>query len=265
MSRRASRSRPSPSIVDVLLALLYPPRCPLCGRARGRAGGVRLCRACAASLRPPAAVCSRCGDARGECGVSLVCARCATDPPAFRRAWSCFVYLDGADAATAGAGGGHDGRRAIHAWKYRRDHVLGAALARHLVECRPFAGEGYDLFVPVPLHPARLRSRGFNQAAILAREVARGRGTFAPGVLRRSRATASQTALGRRARMENVRGAFTVSPRARLGGRSILLVDDVLTSGATASECTRVLLDAGARLVDVLSLARASSPRKRSG
>ena len=128
-----------------------------------------------------------------------------------------------------------------------------------MVECSPFTGERYDLVVPVPLHPARLRRRGFNQAAILARAAARNLGRFAPGVLRRSGVAASQTALGRRARLRNVRGAFDVNRRAVLGGRSVLLVDDVLTTGATARECARVLLDAGAQLVDVLSLARATS------
>src|SRR5262249_24959819 len=109
-----------------------------------------------------------------------------------------------------------------------------------------------------PLHPSRLRSRGFNQAAVLARELARGRSRFAPGVLRRQVSTPTQTALSRRARAANVTGAFVMGPGADVTRRSVLLVADVLTSGATAAACARCLRDAGARLVDVVALARAS-------
>jgi ComF family protein len=193
-----------------------------------------------------------------------ICRRCAAEPPSFRRARACFVYeqAGGEDRSLAGGtvDGSDAGRAAILAWKYRGDHALGRALANHLRDEFPFAGEHYDLCVPVPLHPARFRARGFNQAALLARSVAPGVGEFAPDTLRRLRATRSQTTLLRDARAHNVGGAFVLGPTARVAGRSILLVDDVLTSGATARACADVLLQGGARFVDVVALARASWP-----
>jgi ComF family protein len=114
--------------------------------------------------------------------------------------------------------------------------------------------------VPVPLHPVRYRTRGFNQAAVLARAVAKrdpAAGRFAPGVLARTHATERQARLGLRQRAGNVETAF--ASRRAVDGSAILLVDDVLTTGATARACARVLLDGGARDVDVLVLARTPS------
>jgi ComF family protein len=123
---------------------------------------------------------------------------------------------------------------------------------------------GADLLVPVPLHRWRLLRRGYNQSALLAAQLARLSGLpWSPSVLRRRRATASQQGLGAAARRANVTStAFSVPQRRRAAveGRRILLIDDVLTTGATLGACTRVLLAAGCARVDVLVLARVVKP-----
>jgi ComF family protein len=120
-----------------------------------------------------------------------------------------------------------------------------------------FQGTVFDLTIPVPLHPKRLRWRGFNQAVILAREVGRlWEIPVDPFLLLRSRETPPQTELREDERRKNVRGAFTVNPRKSVQGKKLLLVDDVYTSGATVNECSRTLLRAGAKQVQVLTLTR---------
>ena len=124
--------------------------------------------------------------------------------------------------------------------------------------CQEFLKEWHvDLIVPVPLHPKRLRWRGFNQSLLLARQVSRlYEVPVDPFVLCRERETVPQTQLAEDERRKNVRGAFAITPGKLLKGTSVLLVDDVYTSGATANECSRVLVRAGAREVYVLTLAR---------
>ena len=139
-------------------------------------------------------------------------------------------------------------------WKYQGDHAIGACLARLFAErTRAFETDA-DAIVPIPMRRARLLRRGFDQAAVLARAVASTRALPVLAALRRLRGGASQTVLGRGAREANVRGAFRVRDAAAVEGRSILLVDDVLTSGATSDECATVLRRAGARRVELVEL-----------
>lgn len=148
----------------------------------------------------------------------------------------------------------------IHQFKYQgRLHLrpqLGEWLAQglddpRLVHPRP------DVLVPVPLHPARERERGYNQARLLCEFVSERRGLPAADPLERVRATATQTALSRAERLRNPRGAFALKARADVRGLRVLLVDDILTTGSTANECARALRDAGAECVRVLVVARA--------
>jgi len=147
--------------------------------------------------------------------------------------------------------------RALWAVKYHGRAEVGARLGHLLAEDCPFQAGEQDLLLPVPLHRDRLRQRGFNQASVLAWPLARRFGLPMPqGLLRRARPTVPQVALPERERRQNVRGVFVVADKRALQGRRVLLVDDVLTTGATATECSRVLRAAGAETVDVLTLAR---------
>lgn len=150
---------------------------------------------------------------------------------------------------------------AIHLFKYRGRIGIGHLLGNVMAEA---AGgiwdmKVFDLILPVPLHRKRLRERGFNQALVLARRIAK---RFALPLdfrtLRREAFSAPQVGLGRAERTVNVRGAFSVRPPERTAGRRILLVDDVYTTGSTLAECATTLLAAGADSVAVLTLARAS-------
>jgi len=147
----------------------------------------------------------------------------------------------------------------VHQLKYRGRTVLGAPLGRLLYAAfvRWFSHDPPDLIIPVPLHARRLRQRGFNQAYQLVRGwPSRERSGIAREVLVRRRPTPPQTGLGRRDRRKNIRGAFTVADGKRIDGKRILLIDDVMTTGATLNECAGVLRSAGAARVDCLTLAR---------
>ena len=149
-------------------------------------------------------------------------------------------------------------RQAILLFKYGGRPSLGRHLGRRMVEAaeRLLDPRDYDRLIPVPLHPRRERERGFNQAAILAKELGTGWGVpTAHRVLRRFRPTEAQSG-GRRKREENVKGAFRVVRADRVEGRRLLIIDDVFTTGATVNECAKALLAAGAADVAVYTLAR---------
>jgi len=151
-------------------------------------------------------------------------------------------------------------RQVVQKFKYGRKVSLGKPLGRLMAQgCEEFLAEcSVDFIVPVPLHPKRLRWRGFNQSVLLAREVGRAYGVpMDVFVLRREQETAPQTQLAEAERRKNVRAAFAVNPEKSIAKKSILLVDDVYTSGATVNECSRALLQADAKEVFVLTLARA--------
>ena len=149
-------------------------------------------------------------------------------------------------------------RAAIHAHKYRGERRVALPLGRALAERWARVGRGGDLVVPVPGHPARLRERGFDQAADLARVCASHLGLPMARVLERRQRTTAQHSLGREARARNMAGAFGVrdADRGRVAGRWVIVVDDVSTTGVTLSGCATALLDAGALAVSGLTVAR---------
>ncbi|MBI1864235.1 MAG: ComF family protein [Nitrospirae bacterium] len=160
--------------------------------------------------------------------------------------------------ALARAAGAHEGalREAIHLLKYGRKHSLGKKLGRFLL---PSAGAlpTPEVVVPVPLHPSRLRHRGFNQSLLLADAVCRRLDVpLDHGALQRVRPTRPQVELTPEERKANIRGAFAVLRPERIEDKRVLLVDDVFTTGATVSECARVLRKAGAQEVVVATLSR---------
>jgi ComF family protein len=170
--------------------------------------------------------------------------------------------------ARAVAFGSYDGelRGLLHLLKYEQvrptAELLGQCLATTIQQIQPAFSGSLPIVVPVPLHGRKRRQRGFNQAELIAKAAlkrleARGiRLEIRAGVLKRQRATSSQTGLTRHQRRANLRGAFAVKGRAAIAGRDILVVDDVYTTGTTVSECARLLVRAGARRVFVATVAR---------
>lgn len=241
-------------MIDALFELLYPERCPACDAFTGGRPG--LCDRCAVSLYPLGAACPRCAEPENA-PTPVPCFRCLRDPPAFARAWVPWRY--GGELAVA-----------IRRWKYggpgrRGRPELSRPLAALAAGALVAAAAGLDVIVPVPLHATRRRTRGFSQAErlLLAARTLAGPTAGLPRVdarvLRRCRATDEQAGLSRAARRHNVRDAFAVPAPASLAGAGVLLIDDVLTTGATADAAARALRAAGAGRVEVFALARAES------
>jgi ComF family protein len=215
----------------------------------------RVCESCIRLIeRVPEPICQVCGVPLqiADHARSDWCRACAESPPHFGRARAIARYRPGIS---------EDGQvvpSIIRQHKYGRDQSLWRALAQCLGESLPLNAGDYDLVIPVPLHRRRLRWRGFNQAALLGFAVARKmRCKLDVASLTRVRDTPPQTWQDSAQRRQNVRGAFIVTHPHRIAGRSLLLIDDVMTTGATLDECARTLLAAGARRVDVFTLARA--------
>ncbi len=168
----------------------------------------------------------------------------------------CRAGLNAFDAAYAYAAYEGVMRDLIHLFKYARIRPLARALGGYMAAALP-REERFDMAVPVPLHWVKRWRRGFNQASLLADELGRRCGIRIVEAMRRTRHTPAQASLSRAARRRNLRGAFAARTRAGVQGRRILLVDDVLTTGATANACAAALKRAGASYVAVLTLARA--------
>jgi ComF family protein len=236
-----------------LLDLLLPPNCVACGEAVDAPG--LLCADCfrlTGFITEP--FCVRCGvpfAASALGGAEHLCPGCYAVPPVFTRARAALRY----DA---------QGRRLILPFKHADRTEIAVALAPHMARAGAALLHETDLLVPVPLHRARLFRRRYNQAALLAKAVGRLAGCEClADALRRPRATASLGEKSAAERAAEVADAFAVrrARAARLRGRRVLLIDDVMTSGATANACAKVLLEAGAASVDVLVAARVPDPR----
>lgn len=233
--------------VAALIDFLLPPCCAACSHFCEVDG---LCPGCRAQLvvpRPP--LCARCGTSVAASTRDVECGRCLDAAPNFDRARAAFLYEGDALSEKVLS-------KLLYRYKYGRDVALAPLFARLMLENPPLPAE-HDVISPVPLHPARLRWRGFNQALLIARLLAPAwAAPVDPFLVRRVRDTPQQVGLADAARRRNLRGAFRARPDG-VRGRRVLLVDDVLTTGATVDECARVLHEAGAALVDVLVLARA--------
>jgi ComF family protein len=229
------------------LDALYPPSCLACPIATARIGA--LCSECWRQMRfIERPYCERLGTPfEQDLGPGLLSPQAIADPPVFARARAVARFEHG------------PARRLVHRLKYSDRGELATPMGRWMARAGADILAGADALAPVPLHSLRLWTRRFNQAAALAQAVAREIGGRSdPFLLARVKATHSQVGLSRAQRMENVQGAFRVPSDAqiRVKGRRIVLIDDVLTSGATANAAARALLRAGAVQVDLLVFAR---------
>ena len=238
---------PAPELFQAIASLFYPPTCEDCGASVEPRQ--YLCEDCKRrALRIVAPFCEKCSEPfAGAITSAFACSNCANQKLHF-------------EAAVAGYRARGVVRRLIHEFKYHDRfylrHVIGEWLVATLEDPR-MNPQNFDVIVPVPLHPAKQRERGFNQAAVLARILADRTGLPVAKALERVRYTKTQTAFDRAERMRNLRKAFRLRAGMNVQGLRMLLVDDVLTTGSTLSECARVLRKAGASCVHAATAARA--------
>src|SRR5436305_11247464 len=234
-------------LLQAAVSLLYPPVCTICGRSI-RAGEY-LCGDCETRVTrivPP--FCQTCSEPfEGSITGAFTCANCAHRT----------IHFGAAVAAYRSRG---IVREIVHDFKYGRQIHLRHIVARWLyaaLDDERLREHRFDIIVPVPLHPTRQRERGFNQASLLAESLSAQISTPSKPLLERIRYTTTQTALDRAERMENLHNAFRLRKNADVRGLRVLLIDDVLTTGSTLSECARVLKRAGATSVHAATAARA--------
>jgi ComF family protein len=234
--------------IDTVFQFLLPSQCYCCQKFLGQ-GKKGICSDCLSKIRwIGSSFCSVCGIpfASDQAGVHP-CGEC------FKKR---FPF------ASARSIGAYEGplQEAIHQWKYEGRVALTGLFGKWLAEGfgRYWTPSLFDLLIPVPVHKHRLRERGFNQSLLLARELSLLTGIpYKKRVLRKIRATVPQVALSGTERKKVLKGSFLVSSREEVNRKSVLLIDDVFTTGATVRECSRVLKAAGAKRVDVLTLAHA--------
>ena len=228
------------------LEFLLPNRCPGCSEKLQSHGS--LCPSCWADLTPLAApMCQTCAlPFEFEAEADSVCGACIKDPPEFD--WACAaVQYEGL------------GRSIVLKLKHSASTVYVPVMAQMMV--LSLGDKSPDIVMPVPLHAGRLIKRRFNQSQLLASALSKRLGISQDNfALKKVKATASQGGLGRTERFRNVSGSFRVSETAELTGKSILLVDDVLTTGATARACAKALKKAGAKEVGIVTFARVGKP-----
>lgn len=238
------------SLASIFLDGLFPHHCKLCGLRSHRP--VPLCLGCEQEMPLNRACCSRCAiplPGLGQSGADRTCGTCLQSPPPFNRVIAPWLY-------------GEYFAHLIHQWKYRKDRHITAVLAalwqQHAQRQAPI-----DVLVPVPLHWRRYWQRGFNQSELLCRELLATSHELqgcrlAARLVKRRRATASQSGMTARQRAVNLRNAFTVcGPCDNL---RVAIVDDVLTTGATVTAVADVLAAAGAAYIEVWCLARTPAP-----
>ncbi|MGB7574716.1 MAG: ComF family protein [Thermodesulfobacteriota bacterium] len=233
---------------STVFQFFLPPQCPCCERfsEEGKQG---FCSNCLSQIRwiePP--FCS-------ICGIPFISREVETHP-----CGACVTHRK--YFTIARALGAFEGslQEAIHRWKYEGKTYLTPFFASWMAEGlnRYWEPGSLDLLIPVPLHTRRLRERGFNQALLLVKDLSRRTGIpYRKTILQKKKSTIPQVNLGRAEREKGLRGTFHVIGKEELSGLSVLLIDDVYTTGATVNECSKVLLKGGAERVDVLTLAHA--------
>lgn len=229
-----------------LFDLFFPPKCASCAQPL-RDSDPPFCASCQKGTHAVSSpLCPACGDPLGVGSQrDSLCGDCLTASRPFRLSRSLFLYEGPV-------------REAIHRLKYQKGENVAPALAIAMKEFLSQEGMGaFDVMVPIPLHPNRLRERRFNPAQLLARGISRHLNIPCdPHSLQRIRETPPQVGLPRRERLQNVKGAFKAASKGCFRGRRVLLIDDVWTTGATSEACARALRQGGAKSVDVLTFSR---------
>ena len=230
-----------------LLDMLYPRNCIGCGQSSPETFS-HICWDCwSDTLRVEPPFCDRCGDpVAGAIDHDFICYACSSEKPSFDGARSVVRY----DGVVGDA---------LRRFKYQKALWLAPDLAELLRNGlhAEYPDVLFDCIVPVPLHHVHRRERGYNQSAVLAFELSRRiRCKSRPGLLRRIRPTATQTHLTASQRLSNVKNAFQPGRAATLAGRHVLLIDDVMTTGATVNACAKALKAGGAKTVHVMTVAR---------
>ncbi|MBW2553815.1 MAG: ComF family protein [Deltaproteobacteria bacterium] len=236
------------ALIKSIIDFIFPPICYICGSPFDSEGEMGICPHCLSQIKYiECPFCTLCGKPfYSEVVTDHLCGDCLTRKRYFSKARA-VGYYDGVL------------RKATHLLKYKLKNHLALHLGNIMAQQMQYLlnGIAYHSIIPVPLHPERLRERGFNQALFLARSVSEKHKIPLDGyTLTRNRWTDPQVGLSERDREDNVRGAFLIIERDKVTDRNILLVDDVYTSGNTVEECSKTLIKAGASRVDVLTLAR---------
>ncbi len=232
--------------INKLLDIIYPPRCIACGDNVHENG--TICAKCWGEINfisdPQCQICGFPFDFKVE--GNPICAGCIDEKPKFSKARAVFLYDDAS-------------RRMITSFKYNDRIENRVAYARWMARVGAEMLADADYIIPVPIHFAKLLLRKYNQAGLLALEIAKISGNkVLVNALIRKKYTRKQAGLNRRLRFENISGAFKINQKyaAILKDKKILLVDDVITTGATADECAKILLKAKVAKVEVLALAK---------
>jgi len=227
------------------LDLLLPPACLLCGHPLQTGRRTAFCDPCLAGMTPlGTAHCRRCAQPFPDAASCHVCGTCLKRPPGFSRVHAAGIYQGSI-------------KEALQRLKYRNQLILAKPLGRLLGKTLADSFVAWpDCIIPVPLHPRRLRQRGYNQAHELARPLSRDFGCpIEAGLLQRHRRTPPQQGLSAMDRGRNLRNAFELS--SPIGSARVLLVDDIMTTGETVRECCRTLLRGGAAEIQVAVVGRA--------
>ena len=246
LARELIRTIPLKSLFLKLINIIYPPRCPICQKFLNN--GISFCQDCSSKFQKiTSPFCTICGTPFiSDVEEDHVCENCLRKRPSYEVARAPYLY-EGVLMT------------AIHKFKYGAKSFLANSLGLLLAEfAESWVKESENLLtIPVPLHPKRLRERGFNQSLLLARHVTIQLDTELDFLsLRRVRYTSPQTGLKKEERLKNVRGAFQLVNPKTVKKKNILLVDDVATTGNTLNECARVLKRSGCKKVLCLVLAR---------
>ena len=238
---------------DAIASVCFPAGCRLCDELLAHSSRVPICQRCLATFAAaPGRHCEICGQPQpafaAEPGETVLCRACQMGTYAFEKARSFGVYEGGL-------------ARAVVMLKWEQIQPLATWFALRLAEVASRAGEAFvaDVVVPVPLHKARQKERGYNQAALISKPLARRLGLpYREMLLIRTRPRPEKQILSLRERWASVRGAFATRPGSQVDKRRVLLVDDVMTTGATLDACARALLESGAKAVVGLTVARAA-------